>query len=82
MQSCTKGHNVRKAEKHCSRLKEEWPVVPMATRAHGACTGMAFLLRKTSLVGWRDGSVVKSTDCSPEGPELNPSNQMVAHNHL
>jgi hypothetical protein len=26
--------------------------------------------------GWRDGLVVKSTDCS------NPSNHMVAHNHL
>jgi hypothetical protein len=22
------------------------------------------------LKGWRDGSVVKSTDCSPEGPEF------------
>jgi hypothetical protein len=24
-----------------------------------------------SLVGWRDGSVVKSTDCSSRGPEFN-----------
>jgi hypothetical protein len=31
--------------------------------------------------GWRDGSVVKSTDCSSKGPEFNPSNHMVAHNH-
>jgi hypothetical protein len=31
--------------------------------------------------GWRDGSVVKSTDCSSEGPEFNPSNHIVAHNH-
>jgi len=23
-----------------------------------------------SLMGWRDGSVVKSTDCSPRGPEF------------
>jgi hypothetical protein len=22
-------------------------------------------------LGWRDGSVVKSTDCSPSGPEFN-----------
>jgi hypothetical protein len=22
--------------------------------------------------GWRDGSAVKSTDCSSEGPEFNP----------
>jgi hypothetical protein len=33
---------------------------------------------------WRDGSAVKSTDCSFRGPELNsiPSNHMVSHNHL
>ena len=24
----------------------------------------------TVLLGWRDGSVVKSTDCSPKGPEF------------
>jgi hypothetical protein len=27
--------------------------------------------KETSLVGWRDGSVVKSIDCSSEGPEFN-----------
>jgi hypothetical protein len=32
--------------------------------------------------GWRDGSVVKSTNCSSRGPEFNPSNHMVAHSHL
>jgi hypothetical protein len=31
---------------------------------------------------WREGSVVKSTDCSSKGPEFIPSNHMVAHNHL
>ena len=32
--------------------------------------------------GGRDGSVVKSTECSSRGPEFNPSNHMVAHDHL
>jgi len=27
--------------------------------------------KRTLAVGWRDGSVVKSTDCSPRGPEFN-----------
>ena len=32
---------------------------------------------------WRDGSVVKNTDCSlPEVLSSVPSNHMVAHNHL
>ena len=26
---------------------------------------------KSTKVGWRDGSVVKSTDCSSKGPEFN-----------
>jgi hypothetical protein len=26
--------------------------------------------KKKTLWGWRDGSVVKSTDCSSEGPEF------------
>jgi hypothetical protein len=30
----------------------------------------AFIKMKT-LGGWRDGSVVKSTDCSSRGPEFN-----------
>jgi hypothetical protein len=28
-------------------------------------------IRKHRLVGWRDGSLVKSTDCSFRGPEFN-----------
>jgi hypothetical protein len=32
--------------------------------------------------GWRDGSVVKSTDCSSRVLSSIPSNLMVAHNHL
>jgi hypothetical protein len=33
--------------------------------------------------GWRDGSVVKSMDCTlPEVLSSSPSNHMVAHNHL
>jgi len=36
---------------------------------------MKFLNEKTFLkdpkLGWRDGSVVKSTDCSSRGPEFN-----------
>jgi hypothetical protein len=32
--------------------------------------------------GWRDGSAVKSTDCSFEVLSSNPRNHMVAHNHL
>ena len=31
--------------------------------------------------GWRDGSAVKSTDYSSEGPEFKSHNYMVAHNH-
>jgi hypothetical protein len=29
------------------------------------------MLLKISMVGWRDGSVVKNTDCSSRGPEFN-----------
>jgi hypothetical protein len=41
---------------------------------------------KRKLEGWRDGSVVKRTDCSSKGPEFksqqpNPSSHMVVHNH-
>jgi hypothetical protein len=28
--------------------------------------------KETLIKGWRDGSVVKSTDCSSRGPEFNP----------
>ena len=31
------------------------------------------------MLGWWDGSAVKSTDCSSRGPEFN---HMVAHNHV
>jgi len=30
------------------------------------------ILVKVEMMGWRDGSVVKSTDCSSRGPEFNP----------
>jgi hypothetical protein len=30
-----------------------------------------FVLKNLYLRGWRDGSVVKSTDCSSRGPEFN-----------
>ena len=50
------------------KLKPYWvfsPVIPARkdqdSRIH----------RKGSLGGWRDGSVVKSTDCSFRGPEFN-----------
>jgi hypothetical protein len=33
-------------------------------------------------LGWQDGSVGKSTDCSLEGLEFKSHNHMVAHNHL
>ena len=33
--------------------------------------------------GWRDGSVLKSTDCSSRGAEFKSQQpHMVAHNHL
>jgi hypothetical protein len=32
--------------------------------------------------GWREGSVVKSTNCSSEGPEFKSQQAQVAHNHL
>ena len=32
---------------------------------------MLFPLLKNKTKGWRDGSAVKSTDCSSEGPEFN-----------
>ena len=31
--------------------------------------------------GWRDGSEVKYTDHSSEGPEFESQQQLVAHNH-
>ena len=34
-------------------------------------------------LGWRDGSVLKSTGCSSGGPEFNSQQRyIVAHNHL
>ena len=40
-------------------------------------------LKKKERRGWRDGSVVKSTDCSSRGSEFN-SQQLssILHNHL
>jgi hypothetical protein len=32
--------------------------------------------------GWREGSVVKSSDALPEVLSSIPSNHMMAHNHL
>jgi hypothetical protein len=32
-------------------------------------------------MGWRDGSAVKSTDCSSRLSSI-PSNHIVVHNHL
>jgi hypothetical protein len=32
--------------------------------------------------GWRDGSVVKSTDCFSKVLSSNPISHIVAHNHL
>jgi hypothetical protein len=41
------------------------------------------ILFKNKTRGWRDGSAVKSTDCSlPEVLSSIPNNHMVAHNHL
>jgi hypothetical protein len=40
------------------------------------------LMLKGTAGGWRDGSDVKSTDCSSIGPEFNSQKHMVAHNHL
>jgi hypothetical protein len=31
---------------------------------------MVKVLKKLGIVGWRDGSVVDSTDCSSRGPEF------------
>ena len=40
------------------------------------------LLRNVFVGVWRDGSVVKSIDCSLEELSSIPSNHAVAHNHL
>ena len=38
---------------------------------------------KSCFLGWRDGStLVKIQTALPEVPSSNPSNHMVAHNHL
>ena len=42
----------------------------------GLLKGETALKRKNG--GWRDGSAVKSSNCSYEGP----SNHMMVHNHL
>jgi hypothetical protein len=40
-------------------------------------------IKKEEVGGWRDGSEVKSTDCSfPEILSSTHSNHMVAHNYL
>jgi hypothetical protein len=39
---------------------------------------MFYFILKYKLLGWRDGSVVKSTDCSSRGP----SNHVVTRTHL
>jgi hypothetical protein len=31
---------------------------------------------------WRDGSVVKNTDCSSRGPEFNSQQPQASHNYL
>jgi hypothetical protein len=36
---------------------------------------------KTKQNGWRDGSAVKSSDSSSEGPEFNSQQPHRAHNH-
>jgi hypothetical protein len=41
---------------------------------------MAMATIKMKSLGWRDGSVVRSTGCSSRGPELTSRNHMVAHN--
>jgi hypothetical protein len=46
-----------------------------------APTEVAGLFFKTS-EGWRDGSVVKSTDCPQGHLSSIPSNHMVVHKHL
>ena len=40
-----------------------------------------FVFKIGSFGSWRDGSVVRSNDCSFRGPEIS-SNHMVAHSHL
>jgi hypothetical protein len=42
---------------------------------------ITFHVEETTTRSWRDGSVVKSTDCSFRGPEFKSRNHMVAHNH-
>ena len=37
---------------------------------------------KVNLGGWRDGSMVKNTGCSPKDPGLILSIYMAAYNHL
>jgi hypothetical protein len=50
-----------------------WIVLPFFS-----ATNFVFSLVEIFPSHWRDGSAVKSTDCSSRGP----SNHMVAHNHL
>jgi hypothetical protein len=44
--------------------------IAMASQVNTADT-ISQVAEKTSEVGWRDGSVVKSTECSSRGPEFN-----------
>jgi hypothetical protein len=41
-----------------------------------------FLFFKKNILGWRDDSAVKSTDCSSRGAEFNSQQPHVAYNHL
>jgi hypothetical protein len=42
------------------------------------CSLLEEILIKDNNQGWRDGSALKSTDCSSAGPDFKP--HMVAHN--
>jgi hypothetical protein len=44
---------------------------PKVDPAHMEPMEPSYPLPKAVILGWRDGSVVKSTDCSSKGPEFN-----------
>jgi hypothetical protein len=45
-------------------------VLANVVRQENEIKKMKYTTRKYKILGWRDGSAVKSTDCSSRGPEF------------
>ena len=64
--------NSRKAKTASQRNRlNTLPSPPQKSIFHNGISGLTHIVKEKLLGGWRDGSEVKSTDCSSRGPEFN-----------